>query len=792
MLKNYLKITLRNLKNHRGYSMINILGLATGIAVCVLIFQFVTQEFSYDEYHSKSDRIYRITLDHPRSHIAMTPSMFLPTIQRLFPEVKSGVRLYDAGSFQPLVVRYENRVFEERKVVYTDSTLLDIFDFTLLNGDPQNALNRPNTAIITRKMADKYFGETNPTGKSIKVNTREFEVTGVMENIPDNSHFKFDFFLSLSTLKGWGQLSDDTWKAANFYTYILLKKNATINKVGQKINNFKNSFSNNHFIASLDIAFEPLTGIHLYSEVDKDIAPQSNISYILGASTIAILILVIACINYMNLATARSARRSREVGMRKVLGSQRSQLIAQFYGESAFLVIIAIVLSLFLVELFLPWFNWLIGQSLAIHYTSPSFWALVTGTGLLVTLIAGSYPALILSSFKPAAVLKGTTGTGGNSGLRKLLVVLQFTASVFLIIGTLVIYQQINYMQEKELGYKQDNVLVLTAHKDVKERFAAFRSKLKQFSGFKEAALTSETPTNIGAGYGPDIEGIDEGPNFMVNALRTTPEFTEALNIRVVAGRSLTSGDFTRANRTVNYDISMLVNEATAAHFGLKPEELVGNHASIAGGSGTIVGVVEDFHFTSLHQPIEPLFIFPRSGFNKMLLSFSTRDIQKMLRDTRSVWNNMFPQYPFEYEFLDQEYNALYKQETRVGNIFAGFTVLAIFVACLGLIGLASFMVEQRTREIGIRKVLGATMTQVMALFSKDFILLIMTGYLISAPLAWYIMSKWLENFAYRIEIQWSLFILAGVITLFIALLTVSFQAVKAAKLDPARSLRSE
>jgi len=793
MLRNYLKITFRNIRKHKGYSLINILGLATGIAVCVLIFQYVTHELSYDKYHSKSDQIYRITMDHPRTHIALTPSMFSPTFQRVFPGIQSGVRLYNASSFQPLVVRHRNKAFEERKIVYADSTLFQVFDFELLAGNPNTALSKPNTVVLTRKMAEKYFDDKSPVGESIEIDGQEYEITGVMENIPDNSHFKFDFFGSLVTYNNWGQLSDETWKAANFYTYMVLEKGSDINGMQRKINEYVNeNFPDNKFAASLEVVFEPLTDIHLYSETDGGIAPQSDIRYILGASAIAFLILVIACINYMNLATARSARRSREVGIRKVLGSQRHRLISQFYGETAFLVILAVLLSVFLVEFFLPWFNQLAGRSIAIDYASLTFWALISGTGILVTLLAGSYPALMLSSFKPAAALKGSKVSGGNSEIRKFLVVFQFSASAFLIIGTLVIYQQINFMQEKELGYKQDNVLVLTANEDVEKHFDAFRSELKQFPEFQEAALTSETPTNIEAGYGPDVEGVDEGPNFLVNALRATPEFTDALNIQVMAGRSLTRGDFTRANQSGDYEIPMLVNEATAAHFGMKPEELVGRNASIGGGGGTIVGVVEDFHFTSLHQPIEPLFIFPRRGFNKLLLSFNTVDIHKTLTETRALWNNMFPQYPFEYEFLDQEYNALYLQETRAGNIFTGFSVLAIFVACLGLVGLASYMVEQRTREIGIRKVMGATVTQVMAMFSKDFIVLILIGYLVSVPLAWYGMSQWLQNFAYRIEIQWSVFILAGFITLFMALITVSYQALKAARLDPVKSLQSE
>lgn len=793
MFRNYIKIALRNLRKYKGYSLINILGLAVGIAVCMLIFQYVSHELSYDKYHSKSDRIYRITLDHPRSHIAVTPSMILPTMQRLFPEVEVGVRLFDVGTFQPLVVRYEDRVFEERKIVYADSSLFKVFDFKLLSGNPETALTRPNTIVLTREMSKKYFGNESPLGKSIEIGSREFEVTGVMENIPDNSHFTYDFFASMITRSGWSELSDDTWKSASFYTYLVLDERAKAADLKQKVNSFiKENFSDNEFAASLNIALQPLTDIHLYSDTSNEIASQGDIRYVLAASAIALLILIIACINYMNLATARSARRSREVGIRKVLGSDRSSLIGQFYGESAFLTLIAMALTILLIELFLPWFNQLTGQMITVNYVSIEFWGLLFSIGAVVTLVAGSYPALMLSSFNPAAVLKGTKITGGSSGLRKFLVVFQFAASIFLIIGTLVIYQQVNFIQEKELGYKQDNVLILTAYGDVEERFDAFKSELNQISGFKGTAMTSETPTNVRAGYGPDIEGLEEGPNFIINALRVTPEFTSTLGIEVIAGRTFTDGDYKRANNTDDPGNAMLVNEATVRHFGLSPEEIVGRKGRISGTSGTIIGVVEDFHFASLHRSIEPLFIFPRGSFNKLLISFNTTNVRQALEDTRAVWNRMFPQYPFEYEFLDQEYNALYQQETRAGNVFTSFAVLAIFIACLGLVGLASYMVEQRTREIGIRKVLGATMTQVMTLFSKDFVLLVATGFLIAVPIAWYVMAQWLQNFAYRIDIQWGIFLIAGLITMLIAVLTVSYQAVKAARLDPVTSLRSE
>lgn len=793
MFKNYLKIAFRNIRKYKGYSLINILGLAVGIAVCVLIFRYVQHELSYDEFHTKSDRIFRVTLDHPRSHIALTPSMISPSLQRLFPEVETGVRLFDVGRFQPAVISYEDRVFEERKVVYADSTLFQVFDFNLLSGNSETALTQPHTTVITREMASKYFGNENPMAKTIKINGTEYEVTGVMENIPSNSHFTFDFFLSMSTRNGWGQLSDDTWKAANFFTYMLIDEGASIQELQQKVNALlEERFQDDEFIASLDIILQPLTDIHLYSQTDGDIAPQGDIRYVWAASAIAILILIIACINYMNLATARSARRSREVGIRKVLGSDRRSLMAQFYGESAFLTLLALAVTIILVELFLPWFNRLAGQQLSVDYSSLGIWGLLGALALLVTLVAGSYPALMLSSFKPSEVLKGGRMGKGSARLRKYLVVFQFAASIFLIISTIGIYRQINYIQNKELGYKQDNVLVLTAYQDVEDRFETLQSELMKLPEVMGASMTSETPTSIRAGYGPDVEGLEEGPNFIINALRVTPEFTSTMNIEVVAGRAFTDGDFTRANQQENPEYALLVNEATAAHFGLEPEELVGRQASIGGGSGPIVGVVKDFHYASLHRPIEPLFIFPRAGFNKLLISLNTSDIQQSIHNTREVWSRLFPAYPFEYEFLDQEYQALYQQETRAGNVFFSFAMLAIFIACLGLVGLASYMVERRTREIGVRKVLGASVGHILTLFSKDFVGLVMLGFLCALPFSWYLIRNWLQDFAYRIDMGIGIFLLAGVVALAVALATVSWQALRAANIDPVESLRSE
>ncbi|MDX1671658.1 MAG: ABC transporter permease [Balneolaceae bacterium] len=794
MLANYLKIALRNIKRYTGYTFINIVGLAVGIAICMLIFQYVSHELSYDRYHEKSDRIYRITLDLPQIHLSVTPSMLSPTLQELYPEVETGVRIYDAGSSQPLILRRENRSFEERSFAYADSTLFEVFSFDLLAGNAETALTRPYTVVISRDMARKYFGSVNPLGKALEINGRQYEVTGVMENIPQNSHFRFDFFASLISRSNWSVLQDDVWRAANFYTYIVLEEGVSSNELKEKVDAYiEENVTDNDFVDLLEIKYQPLTDIHLYADTEGDMAAQGDIRYVMAASAIAFLILIIACINYMNLATARSERRSREVGIRKVLGSGRRELIAQFYGEAAFLTILGLAVSILLVEGFLPWFNQLTGKVLTIEYSSLQYWGIMGGIGAVVTLLAGSYPALMLSSFNPSAVLTGAKISVGGRRFRKGLVIFQFAASIFLIIGTLVIYRQVEFIQDKELGYKQENVIVLTAYNEVESRFEAFHSELKRVARIEGAAMASETPTSIRAGYGLKLEGVEVGTNYQVNGLRVSPGLTDILKIDIIAGQPFTRADIERANpEEGEAEYAFLANEALANDFGLQPEELVGRNATLSGREGVIKGVVEDFHFTSLHRAINPLILFPQDGYNRVLVSFESSGVEQSLEQTREVWSRMFPQYPFEYQFLDQEYEALYKQEMRAGNIFTSFAVLAIFIACLGLFGLASYMAERRKREIGVRKVLGATVVNIISLFSMDFIKLIAVSFLLAVPVSWYAMSTWLQNFAYRIEIGVLVIVIAGLLTVMLALLTVGYQSVKAAMQDPVDTIRTE
>jgi len=792
MLLNYLKIAWRNLFKHKGYTFINIMGLAVGIAVCVLIFQFVSHELSYDTFHKKSDRIYRVTMHLDQFDLAVTPSIASPLLQKKFPGVETGVRLYASGRFSPVVVKHGNNVFEERSFGYADSTFFNVFSFKLLRGNPKKALAHPNTIVISQSMAQKYFGDEDAVGKSLTINNKkQYEVTGVMQDMPDNSHFQMNFIASLVTLSSWNQLVDNEIQGAQFYTYIVLDKGKSPDKLEAKVNAFiHQSFPN---VKGTSLMLQPLTDIHLHSHFKSEIQPQGSIEYVWAASAIALLILIIACINYMNLATARSARRSQEVGIRKVLGSDRKRLIAQFYGESAFITFLAILLSMALIEAFNPWFNQLVGEQINVALTSPHILGILLLIGVAITILAGSYPALLLSSFRPAAVLKGNLTKSRNSSLRKGLVIFQFAVSVVLIIGTLIINQQVDYVEQKDIGYHKDNVIVLNTYPEVENRFDTFKSLLQQHPGIQNATMVSETPTNIQGGYSIDVEGVKNSSRDVVAGLLAHYDFTETMGIHLVAGRLLTKADYQQANpKQGNGKYAFLINQAMAKYLGLSPKETIGRRTKVNGRPGTIVGVVKDFHFAPLHKKIGPLVIFPEKGFHKLMVRFNTDNPQKALQNTRATWQKLFPNYPFNYQFLDQEYDTLYAQSTRAEQTFSRFAFLAIFIACLGLLGLSAYTVEQRTKEIGIRKVLGASSSQLVVFLSKDFTKLVLISIAIAIPVGWWMMSNWLQEFAYRIDISVWQFAIAGGVALVVAWLTVGWVSIRATLANPVESLRNE
>jgi putative ABC transport system permease protein len=792
MIKNYIKIAFRNVKKNPGYSAINIVGLAVGIAVCVLIFRYISFELSYDRYHDNAERLYRVSVEMENGDIlALTPSIVSPLFQQEISEVEAAARIYDYAAFRSVVLRHEDRVFEENSFAYADSSIFSLFNFELIYGNPASALVRPNTVVLSRTTAEKYFGTENPVGNTITLNNeRDLEVTGVMRDIPQNSHFRFDVIASLETRRSWGELSDTQLRGAQFYTYVKLQEDVNMQLVQSKVREILERYASGSFVTAL--GFQPVTEIHLYSNADHEFQPQGDIRYVMAAGLTALLILLIACINYMNLATARSARRSKEVGIRKVMGSDRQAIMKQFFGEAAFLSLAALVVALFLTELGLPWFSNLIDRPLESGITGMNLFFVLLGIGALVTLFAGSYPALVLSSYKPAEVLAGGRKNAGNTTFRKVLVVFQFSVSVFLIVGTLIIQSQIQFIQDRELGFNKDQILSLTSYNEVENRFSLMESEMNRIPGVKGLTMGSHSPVEIGSGYSLMVEGMKLDPNFGIRGLRARPGYMELFDMETVAGRTLTENDFLATNRDENPEYAFIMNETAVASIGLSPDDAIGRRLTVNGRVGPVVGVVGDFHFNSMSTEIEPLLIFPQDGFNRLFISLNTTDIAETVRNIGSTWSGLFPQIPFEYEFVDQQFDRLYRSEMQIGSLFTAFSVLAIIIACLGLFGLASFMVEQRSREVGIRKVLGATVTGILALFSYDFLKLVGIGFLIGVPVSWYVMSSWLQNFAYRTEIGVGTLLLAGCIILVIALVSVGYQAVKASLLNPADTMRNE
>ncbi len=780
MLTNYLKLAFRNLLKHRSYSFINILGLAIGIAGCLLILLYVQEELSYDRFHERAGRIYRVTLETARGKLEVTPSIVGPLFQREFPQVERSARFYETTKFGAVVVRHGEKIFQEERFMYADSTVFFVFSFPFVSGNPATALTRPNTLVLTQTLAQKYFGNANPLGQTLRVNNAlDFEVTGVIADVPRQSHLQFDFLASYVSLTNeWAK--NETWGSANLYTYVLLNEATPIAALETQGNEFlKRSEAADYF---QKISLQKITRIHLYWDGD--------ITNVYIFSTIAFLLLLIACINYMNLATARSARRAREVGVRKVLGAPRAQLALQFYGEIGLMTLIALIIAVFMVELALPAFNSLSGKSLAAFaLLNSSFVLMIIAIGLLVSLIAGSYPALFLSNFQAAHVLKAARKMGGQgSGFRKGLVVLQFVIAIVLISGTMVVSDQLGYMRSKKLGFAKEHVLILPMReRTIRENYPALKGALAQHANILSVSGTAGFPGRVLGGYTMAAEGLAEADYPSVTGYQVDSDIIKTLGLELIAGAGFPS------TWKQEQGYVYVINERALQALGWQAEEAVGKWMDLNGRRGRVVGVVKDFHFASLHETIGTLAMFlePRE-FKHLLVKVGAMDLQNTLAFMRAQWREFAPNSPFEFSFLDREFEALYRSEQRAGSLINAFAVLAIFVACLGLFGLASFTAEQRTKEIGVRKVLGASVANLVGLLSQDFLKLVLFAFIIALPLAWLAMNHWLQNFAYRIALSPWVFALAGCLALIIALLTVSSQAIKAALTNPVEALRYE
>jgi putative ABC transport system permease protein len=809
MIQNYLKIAWRNLRKHSFYSFLNIFGLSLGLASCLLITLYVVEELSYDRFFENADRIYRIDADikfgGPEMKLAVASDPMGFTLKRDYPQVEAVTRLRERGSY--LVRRSENADnLTESFVVFADSTFFDVFSIPLLAGDPKAALIEPNTLVLSERDAEKYFGKESPIGRTLLLdNEQTYRVTGVMQNIPSNSHISsLNMLLSMATLE---ESSENSWGSHNFNTYVVLREGVDYRAFEKNFETMLKKYvapwvqsimgatmedlekSGNYLRYSL----MPLTDIHLHSDRVAELGVNGNIQYVSIFSIVAIFLLLIACVNFMNLATARSANRAREVGVRKALGSERSSLVSQFLTESMLLSYISLGLALVLAFLTIPLFNQLAAKEISIPVSSVPFWLILVLMGAVVGILAGSYPAFFLSGFKTIKVLKGTLATEGKGGyLRNTLVVFQFMISVMLIIGTLVIYRQLNYIQSKSLGYNKEQVLIIDNGNALGTQKEAFRQEMLALPNVESITNSHFLPTPSSRSDSPLFP---EGEMMQDKAVsmqywRVDEDYAKTLGLKILKGRFF-SRDFPSDSTAI------VLNEEAVRMLGYA--DPIGKRVVTFGDIQTkekvfytIIGVVQNFHYESLRKNIGALNMTLGRDGGMFAVRLKTDDVLNSISKAEVTWKQMAPGQPFEYRFMNQDFDSTYRAEQRVGRIFITFALLSILIGCLGLFGLAAFTAERRTKEIGVRKVLGASVGNIATMLSRDFLKLVLIAILIATPVAWYGMKQWLADFAYKTDLQWWVFALAGVLAIAIALLTVSFQSIKAALMNPVKSLRSE
>lgn len=800
MFKNYIKIAIRSMLKQRLYAGINVFGLGIGLACCMMIGLFINHELSYDDFHENADDIYRVELNYAfggeTGKLAMTPTALLPTLKKEFEDVKEGTRVFRVGMFSPVALQVGEDQYQEEGFLYVDSTFFDVLTFPLMSGDAKTALAKPNSIVLSASTAQRYFGSHDVMNKSILVSNKEFVVTGVVEDVPDNSHLTFDMLGSFSSISA---SKSEIWGSANYTTYVTLNKNTDMVGMKERVDALiKELMPAGYFEGgnSFTYDFSPIKDIHLNSQVTTELEPQGSIKYVYVFGLIGLLILVIACVNYMNLATARSADRSREVGMRKVLGAIRKQLFYQFIGESFVVTMLGIIIAIILVNFLLPSFNMLTGKMLSISMLfSPVFIFGLIAVMIIVGFLAGAYPALALSGFNPAQVLKGGSfKSKSGAWIRKSLVVFQFGISIFLIIGTMVIYKQLNFMSNKKLGYNKENVLVVPIDGKIIKEYDQIKTELLRQADVVNVSVASDSPAEVMGGYSIAVDGMNEDDNLGINAVTVDKDFVKTMEIELIAGTDFTDSDvkLSTVKKWDDRQHAFIVNEELLRELFVDAEEAVGMGAEINGRKGEIRGVVKDFHFAPLHRKISPLAMFIEPGqYNLMLIRIQSNEVTKTLDRLEGKWKALVPHRPFEFEFLDQEYDRLYQGEQRLGKIFTVFASLAIVIACLGLFGLVSFTAIQRSKEIGVRKVLGATVSGLVLMISSDFAKLVLISFVIAAPIGYYAMNTWLQDFEYRISVGLVPIFSSVVLAVLIAFITISYQAVKSALLNPADVLKN-
>lgn len=797
MFRNYFKVALRNLWKNKSASFINILGLTIGLCSCLLIGLYIQHELSYDNFQKNGDRIARVIMEYKFDGGTefkkgnFTSARVAPVFKQQFPDVEAGVRVTDYDR----VVQYKDKQINEKLFFYADPSFFNAFSFKLIQGDPHNLLNAPRQVVLTESTAKRYFANENPVGKVLTVGSDDalYEVTGVMQDCPSNSQIKFDFLASWSSLNKLDE--EKSYWDANYTTFLLLKNNHSIASLQAKIASFmKKEIAGQG--ATINYSLEPFDKIHLHSPY-PGFEPNNSIVYIYILEAIALLILVIACFTYVNLNTARSMERAREVGVRKVVGAENKQLFWQFIGESVMLCTVSTILSVIAAIFLLPAFNQLTEKQLSIQaFLSIPFIGGAISLILLVSLLAGTYPALILSNFQPVKVLKGAfKNTGSGQWVRKSLTIFQFVISVVLIVSTFIMQKQLRYIQNKRLGYDRDHVLVLPMDSKMMDKIDLIKQEFKSNRNVLSVARCTNLPTNIVSGYNMRSATMPENQQIAVTANVIDEDFINTLGLQIVTGTNFTQQDM----RDVSYSdesknrYHFILNVSAARQLGWTPQQAIGKKMFMdASRPGYVKAVVKDFNFESLHTAIKPLVLFPENRGYALLLKVRGNDLPQTISFIDSKWKELVPYKPFEYHFLDEYFNNLYSSELRLGKVLTIFASIAIALACLGLLGLSSYSAKQRIKEIGIRKVLGASATSIATLLSVDFIKLVLIAICISVPIAWWMMNTWLQSFAYKTNMSWWVFVVAGGSAVFIALATISFQAIKAALANPVKSLRSE
>ena len=800
MLRNYLKIAWRNIWKNKVFSAINIFGLSIGLACCILMFLFIQHELSYDKFNVQAKNIYRITsvMDGTdgKRNLAITPAPWAPLMKKDYPEIKNFVRLLKDE--KATVGQTGEQHYYENDLLYSDSTFFDVFSFSLSKGNAALALEQPNSIILSKETAIKYFGEADPIGKTLEINSfgRNFnvQVTGVANDIPSNSHFTFNGLISLQTL---GDLSN-LWSFHMFQSYVLINNTASKAGLEKKFAGFVNKYIINNPAADgkQDIFLQPLSSIHLHSQMVGEIGTNGSATYVYVFTGIALFILLIACFNFTNLSTARSVSRAKEVGLRKVVGAERRQLIGQFLGETTLLAVIALILAVIIAAIALPVFNQLSQRELSIlDGNNYGLLFLLVALVLFVGLLAGIYPATVLSSFKPVEVLKGKFQKSFKGiAFRKVLVTFQFAISIALVAGTILVFKQLQFLQTKKLGFDKDNVAIITLPRDTDSaKLQSLKLSLLNDPSVTSVAAASSVPSaNIPVNLVND-GSIDLKKSSSMQMLFADNDFIRTMKMKIVAGR-----DFTGSYATDKSEGFVLNEEAVRKLGWQNAEQAIGKtfqwvQPGVVLKAGKIIGVVQDFNITPLKSPVQPLVMHYFPGrFQYLYVRFNGSNGSNAVDAAGEKFKALYPNQFFEYSFLDETLNALYASEKKLSKIFGYFSFLAILIACLGILGLSLYSIQQRIKEIGIRKVLGANVMSITSELMKEFFKPVLTAAVIATPVAWYGISKWLEEFAYRIQINWIVFVFSAVIVFTIAILTMSFQAIKAATANPVKNLRTE